>query len=62
MVLQDPIDTNLLCTIENCSERPCQFTVGENFTKDGYKIYFHLEKGVGEIGPGCHILSPSGVE
>lgn len=60
-ILRDPVDTNLLCTVENCGQRPCAYTIGQAPTKDGYQIYFHLERGFEGLASGCHYVDPSGV-
>jgi hypothetical protein len=60
-VLQDPVGTNLLCTVDNCNERICEYTIGSNFNEDGYKIYFHLETGIEGLSKGCHYLDQEGI-
>lgn len=60
-ILSDPSNTNLLCTAQNCGIRQCDFTIGSEFNKEGYKIYFNLQKGFGGVGPGCHYLDQNGI-
>lgn len=60
-IVRDPVDTNLLCTADNCGTRPCEYTVGQDLNKDGYRIFFHLERGIEGVGPGCHYLDPNGI-
>jgi len=59
--LRDPAETDVLCTVENCGTRTCEYTVGQPFDRDGYRIYFHLETGADGLGAGCHYIDQNGI-
>ncbi len=60
-VLDDPTKPNLLCTADVCNKKPCSYSIGINFEDKKYKIYFHLEKGIGNLKKGCHYLDQEGI-
>lgn len=59
--VKDPSGSTLKCVSENCSVRNCDYTIGQEMNKDGYKIYFHIEKGFEGFAPGCHYLDQNGI-
>lgn len=59
--LSDPSGEQLLCDAQNCGVNPCQYTVGEDFTENSYRIYFTLEKGIEGLEAGCRYLDQDGL-
>lgn len=60
--MNDPLVSEPLCGVDNCSDNCNYAFASEPITEDAYRVLFNLEVGAGPYAShGCYALTPKGI-